>query len=370
MSMRKLITACAAVVLVLASTFQIRADDQTLLIELEPRSEALPTGVSASGAVVSGGFNNGAGGFYWMPTTGVIFAGGVQAAGVSRDGHTIVGWARDSQGIQQAGIWAGGTQWRLLGSFAGSAGPCDASLSTGTGVTSDGQTVVGFAWNGCAWAHAFRWQASTGMVDLGSTVPGKSSRALGVSADGTVVGGDQTTAEGFNQGARWASGRQDLMTGPQGPAGSATAANRDGSIVVGRVCVPAGGRVDANQSAWIWKAQGGLTCLSPPRLLVSPGPPIIIEAAATSDDGQVIGGSQSVGGSADSNAILWIGGQPTYLKEFLQANGLPNAFRTWINTGTISGISPDGRVLVGWGAAVGGFRGYLVILGSSRVIPS
>jgi hypothetical protein len=49
---------------------------------------------------------------------------------------------------------------------------------------------------------------------------------------------------------------------------------------------------------------------------------------------------------------------------------LPNAFRTWINTGTISGISPDGRVLVGWGAALGGFRGYMVILGSSRVIPS
>jgi len=149
----------------------------------------------------------------------------------------------------------------------------------------------------------------------------------------------------------------------------ATAANPDGSIVVGRVCVPSAGRV-GDQSAWIWKAQGGLTCLPPPKRLVSPGPPIIIEAAATSDDGQVIGGSQSVGGSADSNAVIWVGGQPAYLKEFLQANGLPNAFRTWINTGTITGMSPDGRVLVGWGAAVGGFRGYMVILGSGRVIPS
>ena len=369
MSTRTVMTVCAAIVLVLASTFGIRADERTLLIELEPRSEALPTGLSASGAVVSGGFNNGSGGFYWMPTTGVIFAGGVQAAGVSRDGHTIVGWAKDSGGIQQAGIWMRGTEWRLLGSFAGSAGPCDTSLSQGTGVNRDGQTVVGFAWNGCAGAHAFRWQESTGMVDLGSTVQGRSSRALGVSADGMVVVGDQTTAEGFNQGARWAGGRQELMAGPEGPAGSALAANQDGSIVVGRVCVPASGRV-GDQRAWIWKPQGGTTCLSAPRRIDSPGPPIIVEAAATSDDGQVIGGSQSVGGSADSNAILWIGGQPTYLKEFLQANGLPNAFRTWINTGTISGISPDGRVLVGWGAALGGFRGYMVILGSSRVIPS
>jgi probable HAF family extracellular repeat protein len=369
MSTRSVMTACAAIGLVLAFTFGIRADEKTLLIELEPRSEALPTGLSASGAVVSGGFNQGKGAFYWMPTTGVVFAGGEQASGVSRDGHTIVGSARDSQRILQAGIWTGGTEWRLLGSFAGSAGPCDLSLSLATGVAGDGQTVVGFAWSGCASAHAFRWTASTGMVDLGSSVQARSSRALGVSADGMVVVGDQSSAEGINQGARWAGGRQELMTGPEGPAGSVLAANHDGSIVVGRVCVFSSGR-GGDQSAWIWKAQGGLTCLPPPRRLVSPGPVIIVEAAATSEDGQVIGGSQNVGGSADSNAVIWIGGQPAYLKEFLQANGLTSAFRTWINTGTITGISPDGRVLVGWGAAAGGFRGYMVILGSSRVIPS
>jgi probable HAF family extracellular repeat protein len=354
-------------VLVSASTFGIRADEKTLLIELETRSASLPNAVSASGAVAVGGLDGG-GAFYWMPTTGVIFAGGVFADGVSRDGHTIVGLARDARGIRQAAIWTRGTEWRLLGSFAGSAGPCDTSLSQATDVSGDGQTVVGLAWTGCV-AHAFRWQESGGMVDLGSTVQERSSRGLGVSGDGMVVVGDQTRADGFNQGARWAGGRQDLITGPEGPAGSALAANHDGSIVVGRVCVPTSGRV-GDQSAWIWKSQGGTTCLPAPRRLVSPGPAIIVEAAATSDDGQVIGGSQNVGGSADSNAVIWIGGQPAYLKEFLQANGLPNAFRTWINTGTITGISPDGRVLVGWGAALGGFRGYMVILGSSRVIPS
>jgi len=248
MSTRGVMTACSAIILLLVFTFGIRADEKTILIEIEPRSEALPTGLSASGAVVSGGFNNGAGGFYWMPTTGVIFAGGVQASGVSRDGHTIVGWARDASRIQQAAIWTRGTEWRLLGSFAGSAGPCDTSLSQATGVNRDGQTVVGFAYSGCTSAHAFRWQESTGMVDLGSTVQGRPSRGLGVSADGTVVVGDQTTAEGFSQGARWAGGRQELMTGPEGPAGSALAANPDGSIVVGRVCIPVSGRV-GDQSA-------------------------------------------------------------------------------------------------------------------------
>jgi uncharacterized membrane protein len=94
-----------------------------------------------------------------------------------------------------------------------------------------------------------------------------------------------------------------------------------------------------------------------------------VSALATSDDGQIIGGSQSVAGSADSNAIIWIGGQPAYLKDFLIANGLPDAFRTYANTGEITGISPDGRIIVGWGAAALGLRGYIVILGSSRVIP-
>src|SRR3954453_13216477 len=366
---RSVLTACTAVVLVSLSNFGIRADDKTLLIELEERSQSLPTAVSASGAVVVGGLNESGGAFYWMPTTGVVFAGGGTADGVSRDGHTIVGSATDSRGIKQSAIWQRGTEWRLLGSFSASAAPCDTSLGRAAHTSANGQVVVGFAYNGCAIAHAFRWTEATGMVDVGSSVQGRSSFARGVSADGNVLVGYQESAVGFQQGARWAGGRQELITGPEGPAGTAMASNADGSIVVGRVCIPASGPV-GDQSAWMWKVQGGTTCLPAPKRLLSPGPAIIVEAAATSDDGQVIAGSQSVGGSADSNAVIWIGGQPAYLKEFLQANGLPNAFRSWINTGTITGISPDGRVLVGWGAALGGFRGYLVVLGSSRVIPS
>jgi hypothetical protein len=84
----------------------------------------------------------------------------------------------------------------------------------------------------------------------------------------------------------------------------------------------------------------------------------------------VIGGSQNVGGSVDSNAVIWIDRRPAYVTDFLRANGVPNAFEMWVNTGTITGISPDGRVIVGWGADRFGYRGYVIILGSSRVIPS
>jgi uncharacterized membrane protein len=96
---------------------------------------------------------------------------------------------------------------------------------------------------------------------------------------------------------------------------------------------------------------------------------IIVEANATSDDGHVIVGGQAVASSPDSDAIIWIDRKPAYLKDFLQVNGVPDAFQTWINTGAIKGISPDGRVLVGTGAPLGGFRGYIVILGSNLVMP-
>jgi probable HAF family extracellular repeat protein len=257
----------------------------------------------------------------------------------------------------------------LLGSFPNAA-PCDASLSFATDVSGDGEVVVGLGWNGCTYAHAYRWTESTGIVDLGSSVEGRSTSAAGVSADGMVVVGHQTRADGFQQGARWVGNRQELIPGPAGGigyVGEAMSANRDGSIVVGRSCIPG---PNLAQSAWIWRAQGGISCLPPPQIRPSPGPLIIVEAAATSDDGQVIGGSQNVGGSPDSNAVIWIEGRPAYLKDFLRANGVPNAFEGWPNTGTITAVSPDGRVLVGWGAGPTGFRGYVVILGSSRVIPS
>ena len=115
---RSVITICLAIVLVSASTFDIHADDKSLLIELDPRGSALPTGLSASGAVVVGTLNDSINAFYWMPTTGIIFAGGLSATGVSRDGHTIVGTAADARLIQQAAIWVRGTEWRLLGSMS------------------------------------------------------------------------------------------------------------------------------------------------------------------------------------------------------------------------------------------------------------
>ena len=56
-------------VMLLTPMLTAGANAQTLLIELDQRSAALPASVSASGAVVVGSFGEGIGGFYWMPTT-------------------------------------------------------------------------------------------------------------------------------------------------------------------------------------------------------------------------------------------------------------------------------------------------------------
>lgn len=353
--------------LLLAPTWSGEASDKTVLIEFELKSGAQPLSVSAGGAVVVGGLTTG-GGFYWMPTTGVIFAGGLFASRVSRDGKVIVGQAVDAR-LRQAAIWQRGTEWRLLGSFP-NALPCDSFLSLANGTSGDGKVVVGYANNGCTLTHAFRWEESTGMVDLGTSVAGKSTFALGVSADGQVAVGYQEQATGFLEGAKWVGTRQERVPGPDGFVSVANAANRDASIIVGRICRPAAnGPSDPGfQNAWIW-TRDGTQCLPPPKLRASPGPLIIVEANATSDDGRVIGGGQAVASSPDSDAIIWLDHKPAYLKEFLQANGVPDAFRTWVNTGSITGISPDGRIMVGTGAALGGFQGYMVILGSSRVMP-
>lgn len=355
----------AVVVLLGASTFQLRADDKAFLLEFAPRDALLAGSVSASGAVVAGAFNTG-GGFYWMPTTGAIFTGGLAVEGISGDGRTMVGTVVDPRLFKQAGIWLRGTEWRLLGSVAGAA-PCEQTISNAYGVSRDGHVVVGNVWNTCVAAHAFRWEESTGMVDLGSAVANRSTLATAASGDGSVVVGYQESSSGPRQGAKWVNGRFELIPGAQGFVGTAYAVNKDGTIIVGEICLPATAATD--QAAWIWRAQGGTSCLPAPRRRESPGPSIIVEARATSDDGSVVGGSQNVAGSPDANAVIWINGQPAYLKDFLQANGVPDAFRTWVNTGTIEGISPDGRILVGWGAARGGFSGYMVVLGSSRVIP-
>jgi probable HAF family extracellular repeat protein len=324
------------------------AQEEPVFIQLE--REALAYDLGANGFTVIGSTFDGEA-FYWMPSSGVVRLGGTQGIAVSRDGRTIVGNALDASGKENAAIWLGGEEWRLLGSFHPNALPCDHLLSASFGASDDGRVIVGLGWDGCRFARAFRWEESTGMVDLGSTVEGRSSRANNVSGDGRVVIGWQEDQFGFRQGARWVDGRQELLTGPNGIVGEARGINTDGSVIVGQNCQP------GVQMGWMWRRDGGVTCYPPPR----PRPVgFQVLMMATSEDGRVVGGAHSFG--LESESILWIDGEPHYLKDYLRENGIPDAFEGWVNTGFITAVSPDGRVLAGYGAGPRTFTGFVVIL--------
>jgi probable HAF family extracellular repeat protein len=268
----------------------------------------------------------------------------------------IAGDALDANRIEQAAIWHRAAEWRLLGSIAANAQPCDNLLSSVFGANADGSVLVGLAWNGCRTARAFRWTEKTGMVDLGSTVEGQGSRADAVSGDGKVVVGFQEHSTGFRQAARWVDGKQTVFTGPEGLIGEANAVNNDGSIIVGQYCRPASG----DQSAWIWTEKGGIECLPVPFRRPAIEGSFSGLAMSTSDDGRVIGGGHSFG--LESESLIWIDREPFYLKKYLQDHGAPRAFENWVNTGFVTGMTRDGRVLVGYGAGPRDFTGFMVIM--------
>ncbi|HEY7191664.1 MAG TPA: hypothetical protein VH436_34175 [Vicinamibacterales bacterium] len=324
--------------------------------------EVLPYDVGANAFSIVGTYYEGRA-LAWMPTSGTSDLGGRSGHAISLDGKTIIGRALDSRGFENAAIWQGAESWRVLGSIRPDAQDCDRLLSAAFGASDDGKVIVGLAWDGCRIARAFRWEESTGVVDLGSTTTGRSSRANEVSGDGRIVIGWQENTEGFRQGAKWIAGRQEIIVNAAGRvAGEARAANRDGSIIVGQNCDlynPDTLSPELN-AAWKWNASGGARCfvMERPRLLRDL--PYITIMMDTSEDGRVIGGAYSFG--LDSEALIWIDDKGYFLKDYLADHGLPDVFSNWVNTGFITGVSPDGRTLVGYGAGPRAFQGYVVIL--------
>ena len=332
------------------------AADQVFFMALP--ENVLATAVGGNAFTVAGSYYHG-GALLWMPTSGDTRLGGVGASAISRDGRTIIGDARDSRGLKNAAIRSIDGEWRLLGSVVPNAAPCDDLLSSALSGTDDGSVVVGLAWNGCSFARAFRWDASRGMVDLGST-NGGSTRANNISNDGTVVIGWRTHQTGFREAVKWVGGgKEELIVAPHDLLGEPHGINSDATIIVGGGCDP--GATIVSSPAWVWTPETGVKCYpvqhpaSLPRNI--PYRPVMFDL---SDDGRVIVGAYTFG--LDSEALLWLDGRVHFLKDYLAQRGLPNAFDRWINTGFLTAVSRDGRTLVGYGAGPTGFQGYIVIL--------
>jgi probable HAF family extracellular repeat protein len=310
------------------------------------------TSMSADGTVFVGSTPTDI--FRWTETGGYQRLGPIATVGqvaVSADGGTIVSTVRGTDGIQTASVWAGGTSWRSLGGFPDSP-PLDGSLSSGYGVSGNGSVVVGLGWLPTGRGHAFRWEGSTGMVDLGSLTPGRSSRANAVSADGRVIVGWDDAATGYRRGAVWRDGREMLLD-PSGQAGEALAVNSNGSLIVGV------GYPGNTQDAYLWSATGGFVDLG----MLPGGDFDRATAYALSDDGSVVVGFSGFG--FDRNGFLWTPATGMLsLDSYLRDQGVD--LTGWQLTSPLA-VSADGTTLAGWGIHAGGVEGWVVRLQPTAV---
>jgi probable HAF family extracellular repeat protein len=214
--------------------------------------------------------------------------------------------------------------------------------SSATGVSADGQVIVGYGSSvpsGTGW-EAFRWTPTNGMQALGDLAGGNfDSRAWGVSADGSVIVGESSSSDG-NQAFRWttASGMVGLGDLTNGNFSSiAYGVSADGSTVVGYGSPDSSG----THEAFRWTAETGMVGLG-----FLPCDTWTI-ARAVSGDGSIIVGDPQI--STYKCVFVWDARHG--LRELLSV--LTNDYGldlTGWQLGRATAITPDGKVIVGYGS--------------------
>jgi len=331
-------------------------------------NDAYVHGMSADGSIMVGTFITGDKkdtAFRWTSAGGIEEIGGnMDAVLISRDGKTIAGSALDSQGNRNAAIWMGSKNWKSLGGVPGGV-PSNASLSEAFGVSADGSVIVGQAKVANTRLHAFRWDARSGMSDLGVLVKDTSSYATEVSANGNAVIGwteDLTVAShvgDLHGGVVFVDGVARFIH-PYGWAGTAYATNDVGSTIVGRYH-PRNGSTGGSATTWRWSAwDGRLEDLG----AVPLGPGInqgeySSQPYALSDSGNVVVG---VSGALKQVAYIWTPATGMVTVDgFLTAYGVTNHSRWDLRRATY--VSPDGKVIIGSGfTPIGVAQSWIVTL--------
>ncbi len=277
------------------------------------------------------------------PTTGEFISGWTN---VTSNGLLISGsMTNPASGFDEMGQYnvASGT-WSFMGGLVGGSGT---ELSSAWGMSSDGQTIVGLGWGTGGEAHAVKWSQATGLVDLGSTVKERSSRANSVTDDGTVIVGWQDNDYGDRQGVYWKNGTQVAITDENGNAtGEAVAITPDAQTIVGFTL----------DNPFIWKATGEYTTIT------HPDPDFSGAAAAITDDGKtVVGYFRPWNGSAvlGEGFIYTEESGRVNLNEYVASLGLDDLGITFALP---LGISPNGQYIVGIGRTDDDLRGFVIKL--------
>jgi uncharacterized membrane protein len=139
---------------------------------------------------------------------------------------------------------------------------------------------------------------------------------------------------------------------PFGWAGEAWATNNNGSIIVGQfhpLDAANSNQLQGGGSTYLWTAwDGNFEDLGAVQVPIGGGiGNYVSQPYAVSDDGSVIGGDT---GLSEKFAMIWT--RPTgmmYVSDFLTMNGVTDHL-SWVSLTKTVYISPDGRVVVGYGA--------------------
>ncbi len=273
---------------------------------------------------------------------------------VSKDGNTLVGFVGQF-GSGTGAIWRVGDEISLLET------PAEYPLSEITGISYDGNVLVGDMRTDdfrIGASRGFRWTRDNGLQDLGQLPEGSDQEVYDVSADGSIIVGSTTHYDaphdpngGYSPGImkivafRWTQqdGMQSLgdLPGAQDVEFSYPfAISADGSTIVGEA-------FSDTYEAFVWTEAEGMVGIGH---LPLPGGTYQSRATAVSEDGSVVAGFNA---SAEEHAT-----SPGYFTQYAEAFRWTRA-DGMVGLGDLpggdyssfaSGISPDGKVIVGTGS--------------------
>ena len=291
----------------------------------------------------------------WTPQTGHISfpASEVWSRDISNNGVAAGLFCGGTGTCYEAFRWTAETGIQGLGSLPGI--PPWGDSSDAYAISADGSVLVGYS-SSAEGNQPFRWTAETGMIGLGHLGMNTdgTSAAWGVSADGSVITGVSQSTSGV-EAFRWMAaggmvGLGDLAGGEF--HSEARAISSDGHVIVGQ------SKGAAGMEAFRWTAASGMLGLGD-----LPGGDFLSTAWAATADGQIVVGESSTS-PLTLEAFIWDGvhGMRRLYDVLATRHGLGDALAGWSLT-SVSDISDDGRVLVGYGFNPDGdIAGFAVVI--------
>ena len=321
-----------------------RGEDFTLVKILD--TYAFPYDVSNNKQhVVIQNFGPGSG-YYWSEKTGVVTVAGYPYA-VSDDG-IVAGCYENNVGMNVAGLWSAETkEWEFLGmnpdqpEFSTVQG--DTEYNGAWSMSNDGKTVgvmqIFPDWT----SSAYIWTKDNGYTKLQNGISPQ-TRPNAISDDGRVIAGFAAhETKGEWTPCYWID--SELYRFPH-LFGEALNVSHNGNYICGTLF---------NDNAFIYD-------ISDDKLVQINNtlePDFGLSATCVTDNGIVFGHSDG-GSPSDRNAIVYIGGDLLYFKDYLTKIGIEEA-DTWTIYG-ISNVTKDGKTFVGSGVIDGAECTFLLTL--------